>query len=135
MAKLLHKEKPAKGFWDMKLEDGGLVDLEFAAQFLQITGAAQGCALIRHTSEALKASESRADPLALADLATAWTLQQDLSQVLKVAIPDAADPSTEPAGFRSLLARTGGARNFTSLTAKLRTVRAAARKAFDVVVK
>jgi glutamate-ammonia-ligase adenylyltransferase len=135
MAKLLHKEKPAKGFWDMKLEDGGLVDIEFAAQFLQIKGAATGRPLVRHTSAALKASEDRADPQALADLATAWTLQQDLSQLLKVAIPDAADPSSEPAGFRTLLARTGRVRDFRSLTTRLKTVRTAARKAFVAVVQ
>ena len=125
MRKLIATEKPAKGFWDLKLVDGGLVDIEFAAQFLQLADGV----LARHTGEALKANGA---PPALH---AAWSLQQDLIQVLKVAIPDAADPATEPAGFRSLLAKTAGVREFRSLTAKLKTARGAARKAFDATVR
>src|SRR5581483_9372602 len=35
MRELMAREKPASGFWDLKLADGGLVDIEFAAQHLQ----------------------------------------------------------------------------------------------------
>ena len=29
------RERPPKGEWDLKLSPGGLVDIEFAAQYLQ----------------------------------------------------------------------------------------------------
>ena len=42
MRALMARERPADGPWDMKLSDGGLVDIEFAAQHLQLVHAADG---------------------------------------------------------------------------------------------
>jgi glutamate-ammonia-ligase adenylyltransferase len=134
MRRLMDEERPAKGLWDLKLSPGGLVDIEFAAQFLQIVSAETGGPLVLHTGTALAACLGLADPDDLATLQTAWTLQQDLSQVLKVALPDGTDPSEEPAGFRALLARAGGARDFRTLTSRLKVARIAARKAYEAVV-
>jgi glutamate-ammonia-ligase adenylyltransferase len=120
--------------WDLKLSPGGLVDIEFAAQFLQIVAAEAGGPLVRHTGEALAACTGLAGAAELTVLRAAWVLQQDLSQVLKVALPDSADPSTEPAGFRQLLARAGGVRDFRSLAARLKAARVQARKAYEAVV-
>ncbi len=55
MRALLDREKPPKGFWDLKMSRGGLVDIEFAAQYLQIAHAAEGGPLRPHTAEALEA--------------------------------------------------------------------------------
>ncbi len=71
-----------------------------------------------------------AAPAALKVLEDAWSLQQDLSQLLKAALEDDADPAQEPAAFRRMLARAGGARDFRALHARLAARRAAARKAF-----
>ena len=68
-------------------------------------------------------------------LEAAWTLQQNLSQLLKVALQEAADPSAEPAAFRRMLARAGGCSSFEALKARLETRRAAAREAFLKLVK
>ncbi|PNB52919.1 hypothetical protein C1X77_26930, partial [Pseudomonas sp. GW531-E2] len=32
MRDLMRRERPAEGFWDLKLSNGGLVDIEFTAQ-------------------------------------------------------------------------------------------------------
>ena len=69
-----------------------------------------------------------------AALTEAWTLQQNLSQLLKLALPDNADPEAEPKGFRQLLARAGGARDFPGLRRKLERTRAQARLAFVSVL-
>ena len=134
MRRLMDKERPPKGLWDLKLSPGGLVDIEFAAQFLQIVSAEAGGPLVRHTGEALAACTDLADEADLAILRDAWILQQDLSQVLKVALPDSADPSAEPAGFRQLLARVAHVRDFRSLTARLKAARVQARRAYGAVV-
>ena len=42
MRDLMRRERPPTGKWDLKLADGGLVDIEFAAQYLQIVLAANG---------------------------------------------------------------------------------------------
>ncbi|HZZ87424.1 MAG TPA: glutamine-synthetase adenylyltransferase, partial [Caulobacteraceae bacterium] len=39
MRALMARERPPGGFWDFKLIEGGLVDIEFAAQFLQLVFA------------------------------------------------------------------------------------------------
>jgi glutamate-ammonia-ligase adenylyltransferase len=69
-------------------------------------------------------AESGAAPQTpMADLAAAWTLQQNLSQLLKIALEDGGDPAGEPKPLRALLARAGGARDFRSLKAKLTSAR------------
>jgi len=136
MRELLTNERPPSGFWDLKLSEGGLVDIEFAAQHLQIVHAGAGGPLAQNTGEALAALEAAgfADPAAMADLCEGWRLQQTLAQLLKLALDDKADPADEPKGLQALLARAGGARDLKGLRAKLTKARAAAHKAYEVVV-
>ena len=70
----------------------------------------------------------------LDDLLAAWRLQQDLTQLLKVALADGADPAEEPKAFQSLLARAGGAKTLVSLRTKLAKAQMAARRAYEAVV-
>ncbi len=136
MRALLEKEKPAKGFWDLKLSRGGLIDIEFAAQHLQIVHAATGGPLRPHTGEALAALKAAGlvAPDEADELERAWRLQQDLSQVLKIALPEGEDPSHEPEPLRALLAKAGHAADFKALTETLREQKAAARRAFEAVL-
>ncbi|HEX2561350.1 MAG TPA: glutamine-synthetase adenylyltransferase, partial [Phenylobacterium sp.] len=55
MRELLERERPPKHDWDLKLSPGGLVDVEFAAQHLQLVHAADGGPLRQNTAEALAA--------------------------------------------------------------------------------
>ncbi|MCI3181140.1 glutamine-synthetase adenylyltransferase [Caulobacter sp. CCUG 60055] len=137
MRALMTEERPAKGFWDLKLSPGGLVDIEFAAQHLQIVHASRGGPLRAHTGEALRAlaEAGLADARAVETLETAWRLQQDLSQVLKVALDDDVDPAEEPRAFKALLARAGQARDFRALQAKLRGARAEAATAAAMLIR
>jgi glutamate-ammonia-ligase adenylyltransferase len=136
MRALLERERPPSGFWDVKLSKGGLVDVEFTAQYLQLAHAADAGPLRASTVEALKAfgESGLIDPARLSALLEAWTVQQDLSQLLKVALPDDADPSAEPEPLRVLLAEAGGARTFKQLQEKVKSARLAARQAFEAVV-
>lgn len=133
MRALMERERPAQDLWDLKLSPGGLVDAEFAAQFLQIAGAAQGGPLRANTVEALAAlAEAGAgDAADLEALAEAWSLQQGLSQLLRAALDDRQGPETEPEAFRQLLAAAGGAKDFEALKGKLAEKRAAARAAYE----
>ncbi|MBT9472801.1 MAG: bifunctional [glutamine synthetase] adenylyltransferase/[glutamine synthetase]-adenylyl-L-tyrosine phosphorylase [Pseudomonadota bacterium] len=137
MRELLEQERPPKGQWDLKLSPGGLVDIEFAAQFLQLAHAGEGGPLSQNTAQALAAAGAAglASTDALAALRKAWTLQQNLTQLLKVALADNTDPSGEPKAFRALLARAGEARDFRALTAKLDTARKGARQAYEAILR
>jgi glutamate-ammonia-ligase adenylyltransferase len=132
MRRLMLKERPPAHLWDLKLEKGGLVDIEFTAQTLQIVHAAAGGPLRVNTGEALEALGTAGvlDAASLGALNAAFTLQQDLSQVLKVALNDDADPRGEPRRFQAILAKTGGVRTFAALQTLLQRRRAAAHGAF-----
>jgi len=137
MRALMRRERPAQGFWDFKLAPGGLVDIEFCVQHLQLIGAADGGPLLVNTLEALNALEvDRLAPAAiLGDLKAAWTVQQDLSQILKIALEEEAAPEQEPAAFRVLLAKTARAQSFRAMKARLTKARIAAQNAFKVIVE
>ena len=85
MRRLMARERPPSGFWDLKLEEGGLVDIEFAAQFLQLINAPAGGPLRQNTAEALAALGAAGLALAEAilDLTAAWRLQQDLQPAVE----------------------------------------------------
>ena len=137
MRGLMAKEHPPSGFWDLKRSPGGLIDIEFAAQALQILHAGRGGPLRVHTGEALAALAEAgvANPDLLATLRDAWSLQQTLSQLMRVALDDPADPDAEPKGFRSRLARAGEARGFPALKSRLLKARLAARRAYEAVLE
>jgi glutamate-ammonia-ligase adenylyltransferase len=136
MRQLMARERPPKGEWDLKLSPGGLVDIEFAAQFLQLAHAADGGPMAPNTADALAAMHEAglAPAKPLADLEHAWRLQQNLTQLLKLALEDGADPEAEPPALRALLARAGGVRDFRQLRAALKTARGTARKAYEAIV-
>jgi len=137
MRDLMARERPPKGDWDLKLGEGGLVDIEFAAQFLQLAHAADGGPLTSNTADALAAIHAaRLAPAGpLGDLERAWRLQQDLTQLLKLALEDGADPAAEPAAFRALLARAGGASGFRQLKTQLGKAQAAAHAAYETILE
>lgn len=137
MRQLMERERPGKGDWDLKLDPGGLVDIEFAAQFLQLAHAAADGPLRQNTGEALAALRDAglADAGALTKLEAAWRLEQDLSQLIKVALEDGADVEAEPKAFKALLAKAGGVAQFKSLRPKLAKAKAEARAAYEAVVR
>ena len=136
MRALMARERPPFGDWDLKLSPGGLVDIEFAAQFLQIVHAGQGGPLAQNTGDALAAigAASLAPAAPLEALASGWRLQQDLSQLLKLALDARADPAREPRALQALLARAGGARDLRGLRTRLAAARKAAHAAYEAVV-
>ena len=137
MRALMERERPPFGFWDMKLGEGGLVDIEFTAQFLQIVHAGQGGPLAQNTAIALEALKSAglANPSTIASLLGAWRLQQNLTELLKLALDDRTDPEFEPTAFHALLARAGNAKDFKALKTILTAARTAARAAYDAIVR
>jgi glutamate-ammonia-ligase adenylyltransferase len=137
MRALMRRERPPTGEWDMKLGPGGLVDIEFAAQYLQIVHAAAGGPLAQNTGDALQRllEAGLASGEGVEALEDAWRLQHDLTQLLKLALADGADPAGEPKAFQALLARAGEAKDFKALRAKLAATRGAAKTAYAAVLR
>jgi glutamate-ammonia-ligase adenylyltransferase len=135
MRGLMARERPPKTFWDLKLSPGGLVDVEFAAQHLQLVHAADGGPIIANTGQALAAlREHGLAPHDLEALLASWRLSSALAQILKLALEDDADPAAEPARFQSLLARAGGEADIEGLHDRLERVRRDAHEASQRVI-
>jgi len=122
MRDLMERERPARGFWDLKLTPGGLVDAEFVGQFRQLQAAAKGGPLTVLTLEQLAA-----DPA----LKATWALHQALAQLLACAFDDKGDPEAESETFRARLAEAAGEADFPALRRRLEKARKDARRAFE----
>ncbi|MFN3228967.1 MAG: bifunctional [glutamine synthetase] adenylyltransferase/[glutamine synthetase]-adenylyl-L-tyrosine phosphorylase [Asticcacaulis sp.] len=132
MRDLMDKERPPHSVWDLKLMPGGQVDAEFAAQALQIIYASGGGPLRTGTVAALQAmSRARlADDADLEALSNAWSVQQGLTQLMRVALEARDDPAKEPSAFQRKLARAARSQRLDTLQSKLKTMQGRARAAF-----
>jgi len=134
MRKKLAAQFPAKSMWDLKFAPGGLIDIEFTAQFLQLKLApAKRDVLDPNTVEALQRLEktrSIGSDEASA-LIGACELQHALTQVLRIAVDGVLDPAHATTGLKALLVRAGEADDFTALEQKLARVQSAARAIYE----
>jgi [glutamine synthetase] adenylyltransferase / [glutamine synthetase]-adenylyl-L-tyrosine phosphorylase len=116
------REKGSKDPWDLKQVRGGLVDLEFIAQYLQLVHAAdRPDVLSQNTLQGLSNLERAGClPLPAADaLLPAARLLNNLTQVLRLCQDGPFTPRTAPDGLKLLLARAGDAPDFPRLEAEL----------------
>ena len=97
------KEKGDGERWDLKYAAGGLVDLEFIAQYLQLVHAHELPGHSRHLDRA-RARQGlgglRVLPVEDAEvLRPAVQLYHDLTQILRLCLPAPFDPKTAGAGL------------------------------------
>lgn len=139
MRKLIGEEKPPANIWDFKLIPGGLVDLEFVAQYLTLVAPAKG--LPPHV-----AGESTADvwkrvaagamePQTYDDCMAALNLFTELSQIIRLCIDSDFEPKEAPAGLIDLVCRAGDCPDISTLEGEVKRLSKTVRKAFSAVVK
>ena len=131
------KEKGTEDIWDLKQVRGGLVDVEFIAQYLQLVHAqAHPEVLDQNTVEAYrKLRDAGVLAPAHADvLIPATRLLHDLTQILRLCIEGQFDPATAPSGLKELLARAGDAPSFPELEVRLRESLADTSRLFDEII-
>jgi glutamate-ammonia-ligase adenylyltransferase len=137
MRRRIAAEKGTDNIWDLKQVRGGLVDLEFMAQYLQLVHAADNPAVLdQNTVQALLKME-RAGLLAgdrAGVLVPAARLISDLTQILRLSLDSEFDPATAPEGLKALLARVAGAPTFANLEVQLRETLASVGALFEEVV-
>ncbi|MGD9804638.1 MAG: bifunctional [glutamine synthetase] adenylyltransferase/[glutamine synthetase]-adenylyl-L-tyrosine phosphorylase [Hyphomicrobiaceae bacterium] len=122
MRAMIEKEKGTSNIWDLKQVRGGLVDLEFIAQYLQLVHAAEAPDVLDQTT--IRALEKLAvrgflPPRAADVLIPAASLIHNLTQVTRLTLDGPFDPAKAPDGLKELLARVGEAPNFSNLEASL----------------
>ncbi len=124
--------------WNLKQVRGGLVDIEFIAQFLQLVHAAEVPGVLdTSTAGALSklASAGLIQPAAATTLLAAVGRLNSLTQVLRLSVIDDFNPATAHDGLKRMLAEVGNAPTFDILTADLMAQHQAVAELFDTLVR
>ncbi len=137
MRAMIEKEKGTSDLWLTKTHKGGLVDVEFIAQFLQIAHAAENPAILdQNTANALR-KLTEAGFLGSADghaLLEAAALYQDISQILRLCTEGRFDPGDAPRDLVDLLLHATGEPDLSRLEARLRETYAEVALLFSKLV-
>jgi glutamate-ammonia-ligase adenylyltransferase len=133
----IEKEKGTRDPWELKQVRGGLVDLEFVAQHLQLVhGSAHPEVLSQSTVVALQnlAGAGLLPQSAAEALLPAARLVNNLTQVLRLCLDGPFEPAKAPEGLKALLARAGEAPDFRHLEADLVAREAEVAALFDQLI-
>jgi [glutamine synthetase] adenylyltransferase / [glutamine synthetase]-adenylyl-L-tyrosine phosphorylase len=127
------KEKGDRERWDLKYVAGGLIDIEFIAQYLQLVHARELPDILdTSTARVLdKAWALQVLPVEDAEvLRPAVQLYHDLTQILRLCLAGPFDPKAAGAGLLRLLARAADVPDFAALDATLIETQAKVRESF-----
>ncbi|MCL4712239.1 MAG: bifunctional [glutamine synthetase] adenylyltransferase/[glutamine synthetase]-adenylyl-L-tyrosine phosphorylase [Pseudorhodoplanes sp.] len=133
MRNAIAQEKRDDDRWDLKYAAGGLIDIEFLAQYLQLVYAAGHPALLDTSTARTLEKATRIGLLAADDsevLRSATQLYQDLSQILRLCIAGRFEPDKAGVGLQELLARAADVPNFATLDAYLADLEPRVRRSF-----
>lgn len=129
----IEKEKGTKDIWDLKQIPGGLVDIEFLAQFLQLAHAHENSAILAQGTEQALELARDGGFLALDDaelLLEALRLYHRLTQVLRLTLTGKFVPADAPGGVLDLLVQASGSPTFSRLEAELADLQNKVRNTF-----
>ena len=139
MRALIDTEKPARDIWDFKLIPGGLIDIEFIAQYLALAAPLRGIGLpVIGSSTAEAIGILGAELMEINDRDTcleALKLLTELSQIVRLCIDGAFDPKEAPAGLVELVCRAGECPDLRTLEGEVKRLSKAVRRIFVATVK
>jgi glutamate-ammonia-ligase adenylyltransferase len=133
MRAAIAKEKGEGDRWDLKYAAGGLVDIEFIAQYLQLIHAHQLPDILDTSTTRVLEKAQALRVLAVEDaevLRAAVQLYHDLTQILRLCLPGSFDPKTAAAGLLRLLARAADVPDFATLDATITEMQSRVRAGF-----
>ncbi|MBN8939958.1 MAG: bifunctional [glutamine synthetase] adenylyltransferase/[glutamine synthetase]-adenylyl-L-tyrosine phosphorylase [Rhizobiales bacterium] len=137
MRRAIAEDKGDSDRWDLKYVRGGLIDIEFVAQALQLVHAHKHPEILDTNTLRVLDRATQAGVLKVEDadvLRSACRLYQRLTQILRLCLVDRFEPASGTPGLKRLLARAGELPDFATLNAHLAEVQKAVRKAFVSVV-
>ena len=132
------QEKGSKDRWDLKYVGGGLIDIEFIIQYLQLIQAHDHPGILdQNTVGALE--KLRAEGLLSAGdaevLVQAAQLYNSLTQIMRLCQEGRFDAEKAPAGLTSLLSRAAGVPDFSRLAPLLEEVQHGVAQCFDRLIR
>jgi glutamate-ammonia-ligase adenylyltransferase len=133
MRRAIALEKGEDDIWDLKYAAGGMVDIDFIAQYLQLVHAADKPDILSVDTQQALANAHRLGVLSLPDveiLRPAARLYHDLTQILRLCVSDKFKPDTVGVDLLRVMARAGDAPDFSALEARVRDIQADVRGVF-----
>jgi glutamate-ammonia-ligase adenylyltransferase len=124
-------------FWDVKHRPGGMLDIEFIAQYLQLRAAERDASVLNvNTIGALRALE-RARALApdvAQDLIQALTLWRNVQGLLKLTAEEPFDEEKWPPALKAILAAGAGSVDFATIKEDMQAAALHARARYDQII-
>ncbi len=138
MRQRIATEKPPANPWDLKLIPGGLIDVEFIAQFLRLM-ATTLCIDPGDAGTRTRDILSTLAPAAIgesdaAKLQDALALFTEISQIARLCLETRFDPEESPAAFRELLLRACDFPDLNTLEAHLQKTAGSVRRIFEQTI-
>ncbi|MGE5534147.1 MAG: bifunctional [glutamine synthetase] adenylyltransferase/[glutamine synthetase]-adenylyl-L-tyrosine phosphorylase [Acidobacteriota bacterium] len=133
MRSAIAAEKGDGDRWDIKYAAGGLIDIEFIVQYLQLVHAEKAPDILDTSTSRVLEKARRLGLLAVEDaevLRPAVRLYNDLTQILRLCLAGKFDPKTAGSGLLRLLARAADVPDFATLDATLIETQAQVRASF-----
>jgi [glutamine synthetase] adenylyltransferase / [glutamine synthetase]-adenylyl-L-tyrosine phosphorylase len=137
MRRAIAQEKGEDNRWDIKYAAGGLIDIEFIAQYLQLVHTAAAPEILDTSTARVLDKAWRLGLLSTEDaevLRPAVRLYHDLTQVLRLCLPGSFDPRAATPGLVRLLARAADVPDFATLDATVTETEAKVRKCFERIL-
>ena len=133
----IEREKGTRDPWELKQVRGGLVDLEFIAQYAQLVHAEANPRVLSQNTVAALNNLGQAGllaPTATVALLPTARLLNNLTQVLRLCLDGPFEPAKAPDGLKALLARAGEAPDFRHLEADLTACEGEVAALFDQLI-
>jgi glutamate-ammonia-ligase adenylyltransferase len=133
MRRAIALEKGEDDVWDLKLAAGGLVDIDFIAQYLQLVHAAAKPEILSVSTLQVLDNAARLGVLPQAEaeiLRSATRLYHDLIQILRLCVTEKFNPETSGENLQRVMARAGDTPDFSTLEARVRETQAEVRRVF-----
>lgn len=137
MRALLAREKGENNRWDLKYAAGGLVDIEFLAQYLSLVHAASEPGILDTNTIRVLERAQALGILKVADaeiLRGAARLYHDLTQILRLCLNAPFEPKEAGETLLALLARAGTLPDFATLDAHLVETQSRVRRCFERMI-
>ena len=137
MRRAIALEKGEDDVWDLKLAAGGLVDIDFIAQYLQLVQAATKPEILSVSTLQVLDNAARLGVLPQSEaeiLRSATRLYHDLTQILRLCVTGKFNPETAGENLQRVMARAGDTPDFSTLEARLRETQAEVRRVFRELV-
>jgi glutamate-ammonia-ligase adenylyltransferase len=137
MRRAIALEKGEKDIWDLKYAAGGMIDIDFIAQYLQLVHAADKPEILDVSTPHVLDNAARLGvlPPSLAQvLRPATRLYHDLTQILRLCVSEGFKPETAGEDLLRVMARAGDAPDFSSLEARVKETQSEVRRVFREIV-